>query len=63
MTEQNHDVLLIEWIRKETTELMEDRPTPFSFGDIQREVQAKATQTIAFTLTNYAKMFQAMETE
>jgi hypothetical protein len=56
----SQECLLTEWIRKEVIERMEGRPTPFSFGDIQREIIEEASKQINFTITNYAKMFEMM---
>ena len=59
-TENGHNVLLVEWIRKELVLRMEDRPTPFSFGEVAREIEAEASGLINFTITNYAKMYNLM---
>lgn len=56
----SQECLLTEWIRREVMERMEAKPTPFSFGDIQREIIEEASKQINFTITNYAKMFEMM---
>jgi len=56
----DHNILLTEWIRKELISQMEERETPFSFGDIQRGIQAEALKQIGFAVSNYAKMFEVM---